>query len=165
MERGGVLVLVFPDPESIRSQLLGFWRDPEHVRFYHWELIASMAATLGLEVEWCSYTDQPHHRVPFASKPPPVRQGTPFPGLLVDDEPSQLGRGEKLLEKLGLVTTGRLRRLEKQLMEWSSVLGDLSRQYVAASVQLEKRTSSLWDVNQTWAWNDNVTLKLRKSAD
>ena len=30
---GGRLVLVFPDPESIRSQLLGFWRDPDHVRF------------------------------------------------------------------------------------------------------------------------------------
>jgi hypothetical protein len=48
VEPGGTVVLVFPDPESIRSQLLGFWRDPEHVRFYHPDLIELMARAHGL---------------------------------------------------------------------------------------------------------------------
>jgi len=162
---GGVLVLVFPDPESIRSQLLGFWRDPEHVRFYHPELITTMAATLGLELEWSSYVEQPHQVVPFTETPRPVSQGTPFPPLPAAVDTHGQGLGEKLLQKMGFVTERRLRRLEERLAQWSSVLEHQSRQYVEASKQLEARTSTLWDVNQTWAWNDNVTLRFRKSVD
>jgi hypothetical protein len=58
-----------------------------------------------------------------------------------------------------------LRGLEERLAAWSSALEHQSRQYVEASKQLEVLTSTLWDVNQTWAWNDNVTLRFRKRGD
>ncbi len=162
---GGILVLVFPDPESIRSQLLGFWRDPEHVRFYHPELITSMAAIHGLELEWSSYVDQPHRVVPFTETPNPVDQGTPFPALPVIVEQDRRGLAEKMLQRFGLVSERKFRRLEDRLTEWSRTLEHQSRQYVDASKQLEERTRSLWDVNQTWAWNDNVTLRFRKGRE
>jgi SAM-dependent methyltransferase len=162
---GGILVLVFPDPESIRSQLLGFWRDPEHVRFYHPELITSMAATHGLELEWSSYMEQPHRVVSFTETPKPEDQGAPFPALPVIVEKNRRGLGERMLQKFGLVSERQFRRLEDRLMEWSRTLEYQSRQYVDASKQLEERTRSLWDVNQTWAWNDNVTLRFRKGRE
>jgi SAM-dependent methyltransferase len=165
LARGGVLVLVFPDPESIRSQLLGFWRDPEHVRFYHPELITSMAATLGLELEWSSYADQPHRVVPFTDIPAPVLQAAPLPPFPATVNTDGYGLVERLLQKCGFVSERRLRGLEERLAAWSSALEYQSWQYVEASSQLEARTSTLWDVNQTWAWNDNVTLRFRKSGD
>jgi SAM-dependent methyltransferase len=161
---GGVLVLVFPDPESVRSQLLGFWRDPEHVRFYHPELITSMAATLGLELEWSSYMEQPHRVVAFTEAPQPVDQITELPALPEGANTHQPGLGERLLQKFGLVSERRFRHLENRLVEWSRMLERQSKQYIEASKQLEQRTSTLWDVNQTWAWNDNVTLRFRKGG-
>ena len=67
---GGRLVLVFPDPESIRSQLLGFWRDPDHVRFYHPDIIETIALSLGLEPEFNSQREERHLIAPFAMTPP-----------------------------------------------------------------------------------------------
>ena len=67
---GGRLVLVFPDPESIRSQLLGFWRDPDHVRFYHPDTVETMALSLGLEPEFNSQREERHLIAPFAMTPP-----------------------------------------------------------------------------------------------
>jgi hypothetical protein len=45
-----VFVAVFPNPESVRMQLSGFWKDPEHVRFYHADLIGAVCAHYGLGV-------------------------------------------------------------------------------------------------------------------
>jgi len=67
---GGRLVLVFPDPESIRSQLLGFWRDPDHVRFYHPDIVETIALSLGLEPEFNSQREECHLIAPFSMKPP-----------------------------------------------------------------------------------------------
>ena len=67
---GGRLVLVFPDPESIRSQLLGFWRDPDHVRFYHPDIVETMALSLGLEPEFNSQREEHHLIAPFSMAPP-----------------------------------------------------------------------------------------------
>ena len=67
---GGRAVLVFPDPESIRSQLLGFWRDPEHVRFYHPDLIEMMGNAIGLRTFHHSHRERPHPVGPFAATPP-----------------------------------------------------------------------------------------------
>jgi O-antigen chain-terminating methyltransferase len=164
LEAGGVLVLVFPDPESIRSQLLGFWRDPEHVRFYHPELVTTMAATLGLELEWSSYDEQPHRVGPFPDIPLPVDQIDPLPALAEPPVIRVEGFKEKLLRKLGLVSETRLQQLQTQMLAWSNAVVAQSRQQAVARQQLEQRTDALWDINQTWAWNDNVTLKLRKSA-
>jgi O-antigen chain-terminating methyltransferase len=165
MVKGGILVLVFPDPESIRSQLLGFWRDPEHVRFYHPELIALIAATVGFELEWSSYMEQPHSVAPFTANPPPSdRVGAP-PLLVGGESVSALGFGERVLQLLGLVTQKRFRRLEERLSGWSNELAVYFRQCAEFDQQLENRTNVLWSVNQTWSWNDNVTLRLRKHVD
>ncbi|MDO3385237.1 methyltransferase domain-containing protein [Gilvimarinus sp. SDUM040013] len=144
LERNGVLVLVFPDPESIRSQLLGFWRDPEHVRFYHPELITNMCAALGMELEWSSYDIQPHEIVPFTLNPPPLHESTA-------QEPLKYSLWERVLKKLGLSLNKDYQALRNQLGDQRKVNQDLAA-----------RTDQLWAVNKTWAWNDNVVLKFRK---
>ena len=67
---GGIAVLVFPDPESIRSQLLGFWRDPDHVRFYHPDTLELLANAAGLDLEFNSQYHQPRSVVGFTPYPP-----------------------------------------------------------------------------------------------
>jgi len=51
INKNGILVLVFPNPESIRMQLQGFWKDPQHVRFYHHELIIALLKHYGFKIE------------------------------------------------------------------------------------------------------------------
>jgi O-antigen chain-terminating methyltransferase len=57
---GGVLVFVLPNPGSIRLHLFGFWRDPEHVRFYTGNLIASVCQHYGLSVEYSNEEETPN---------------------------------------------------------------------------------------------------------
>jgi SAM-dependent methyltransferase len=57
---GGTLVFVFPNPGSIRLHLFGFWRDPEHVRFYTGSLISSVCRHYGLEVEYSNEEETPN---------------------------------------------------------------------------------------------------------
>jgi SAM-dependent methyltransferase len=57
---GGVLVFVLPNPGSIRLHLFGFWRDPEHVRFYTGNLIASVCQHYGLSVEYHNEEETPN---------------------------------------------------------------------------------------------------------
>jgi len=128
----GTLVLAFPDPESIRSQLLGFWRDPEHVRFYHPELVATLASAHGFDLEWSSYHEQPHEVVPFA------------------------------LATLGLVPAREHRQLARRIDRLQAALDVTLDQQRRAIAALTDRTDQLWAVNRTWAWNDNAVLKLRK---
>lgn len=165
ISKGGILVLVFPDPESIRSQLLGFWRDPEHVRFYHPELITLMAATAGLELEWSSYMEQPHQVVPFTASPPPIVRHRAPPLLSVAQHTKVRSFGERLLQSLGLVSESRFRHMEEQLLEWSEALALKTQQLAEVDQQLEDRTNTLWKINQTWCWNDNVTLCFRKNTN
>lgn len=156
---GGLLVLVFPDPESIRSQLLGFWRDPEHVRFYHPELVAAMAMACGFELESSSYDEQPHRVVSFAEDPPALPALAPVAGAASAAGPA--GPVERFLRLLGLATARRVDALEERLEGLTAGL----RGQAGMSQSLAARTDVLWDINRTWAWNDNVTLRLRKPAD
>ena len=161
---GGVLVLVFPDPESIRSQLLGFWRDPEHVRFYHPELIATMATAAGLELEWSSYDEQPHKVVSFNEDPPALPEVLPRSGELKVAQKGSEGVMARFLKLLGIAPASHLAQLEERLGRWSETLRLESERQQAVNRVLEERTAKLWDVNGTWAWNDNATLRLRKPA-
>ncbi|WP_299770883.1 class I SAM-dependent methyltransferase [uncultured Pseudoteredinibacter sp.] len=150
LKRGGIAVLTFPDPESIRSQLLGFWRDPEHVRFYHPELITTMASVYGLDCEWSSYHDQAHNIYPFPEEPEAL------PGDSLSSKPKMAKRSlwQKILFKLGVVNSydlENIKALEDKLSYQQSVIDNLS-----------KRTEQLWNINQTWSWNDNVTLRFKK---
>lgn len=145
----GVAVLTFPDPESIRSQLLGFWRDPEHVRFYHPELITTIASVHGLACEWSSYDDQPHHVYPFAEVPEEIHLHP-----LDATKATVKSWWQRILSRLGIASTGQIEQL-----------GDLKatvHKQQQTIAQLKDRTEKLWQVNQTWAWNDNVTLRFRK---
>lgn len=130
---GGVAVFVFPDPESIRSQLLGFWRDPEHVRFYHPGLVVAMAQVHGLVLEFDSQQASGRRIVPFSMAPPLAVRPVEVEGWR-----------ERLFARLGLATAAALRR-ERERAD-----------------QLEAAIRQLWAVNQTWAWDDNAVLRFRK---
>lgn len=134
LRAGGVAVFVFPDPESIRSQLLGFWRDPEHVRFYHPELIELMAEPHGLVVEYSSARAEERAVVPFAmapEAPPPAKLKT--------------GPWQKILGLLGVASSTEVEAVRVR------------------AAWLETQMNRLWSVNQTWAWNDNAVLRMRKA--
>ncbi|MDR2031170.1 MAG: class I SAM-dependent methyltransferase [Azoarcus sp.] len=135
---GGRALFVFPDPESIRSQLLGFWRDPEHVRFYHPELVAMLAEIHGLALEYDSTRDhsrQPGRRIASFAFEPPL--------AVTDTSPRPWAR---LLRRLGIAP-----------------LSDLAAVRARADA-LEEAVRQLWTVNQTWAWDDNAVLRLRKHS-
>lgn len=135
LQPGGVAVFTFPDPESIRSQLLGFWRDPEHVRFYHPELIASVAAVHGLALEYNSQ-NLPGRRVgPFSLQAPAMPAAAPGSAPTL---------WQRIAQRLGLALPGQLEALQHQIDHQ------------------QKLIDQLWQVNQTWAWEDNVVLKFRK---
>ena len=57
---GGTVVFVLPNPGSIRLHLFGFWRDPEHIRFYTGNLIASVCEHYGLKVEYSNEEETPN---------------------------------------------------------------------------------------------------------
>jgi O-antigen chain-terminating methyltransferase len=134
---GGTALFVFPDPESIRSQLLAFWRDPEHVRYYHSELVTALAASHGLELEFDAARDDPEQRAraiaPFTFFPPPL-----------GELPSRGRRWSCLLERLGIAPMAAL-RAERQ-----------------RAAMLEEAVRQLWAVNQTWAWDSNAALRFRR---
>ena len=56
----GTVVFVLPNPGSIRLHLFGFWRDPEHIRFYTGNLIASVCQHYGLKVEYSNEEETPN---------------------------------------------------------------------------------------------------------
>ena len=163
---GGVVVLTFPDPESIRSQLLGFWRDPEHVRFYHPDLVTALAAAAALELEWSSYDAQPHRVVAFSEQAPEVADNKSLSPLPLRAEPTAKPSGfGHILSKLGLVSRRHLDAREHRFETWAAQVQSAFEQQRLINDQLKQRTDSLWDVNKTWAWNDNATLKYRKLKD
>lgn len=156
---GGVVVLVFPDPESIRAQLLGFWRDPEHMRFYHPELISSMATVAGFDVEWSSYEEQPHEVIPFTTEPPE------FPAASSPPPPPVKPAARSWLEVWSAKLRGRSRQesdREAQWSQWADELTGVVEKQRQCMEHLKERTDRLWRVNNTWAWNDNATLRLRR---
>ncbi|MEQ9397210.1 class I SAM-dependent methyltransferase [Haliea sp.] len=159
---GGVAVLVFPDPESIRSQLLGFWRDPEHVRFYHPELVETLAMLFGLELEWSSYDAQPHEVGPFALEPQALPRAEVQPLAPAASSVSAQGWWSRAMTSLGLVPRSRVAALEGRLADMESLLTRVMQDNSQTVAALDERTRQLWAVNRTWAWSDNAVLKLRK---
>lgn len=161
----GVLVLVFPDPESIRSQLLGFWRDPEHVRFYHPELIELLASACGLSCEWSSSRELHDPVGGFSATPPAIEISKP-----ACMEPATIEVGppiwwESLLRKVGLASSAKFSLMERELDRLKEHLRHLDEEIVqqADSLQaLDRKANALWRVNATWAWDDNAVLKFRK---
>ncbi len=170
LEPNGIALFVFPDPESIRSQLLGFWRDPEHVRFYHPDLIAMIGETHGLACEFHSH-DQSGRRVVHFSMDPPfekelsdvnalchttiVSQDSPFKSMPVS-------RFERFLGLLGLASRPQVDRLMARLDNMLDAVSRRQQELESREEVLRNAVTTLWSVNQTWAWEDNAVLRLRK---
>jgi len=51
LKPGGIVVMAFPNPESLDMQLFHFWLDPQHVRFYHPTLVEAILQHYGIAVE------------------------------------------------------------------------------------------------------------------
>ena len=134
LKRGGSAVFVFPDPESIRSQLLGFWRDPEHVRFYHPEIIEVLGNIYGLSLVGSSQNSPARSVVPFGFQPPSNTH------LLPPGDRKHYGLWSRFLAAVGIAQASEIERER------------------AHRTHLEGVVQTLWKVNQTWAWDDNAVL-------
>jgi len=158
---GGVLVLVTPNPESLRSQLLGFWRDPEHVRFYHPELVALMARGAGLQV----VQGGAGHAVPrFPSAPPPPPASPQWPS--VNAQPEEYGGLRALwrraLRRLGIQPGREALQAQQALTRRVAALEAAVNAQHDQAARYHAALETLWSVNQPWAWEDNACLVLRR---
>lgn len=154
---GGTFVLVFPNPESIRMQLFGFWRDPEHVRFYHPELIEAVCTHYGLTVVASNW-----RAAPFALPPPPPPAPPPSSSVVAEParkEPAtglrELGRRlyRKLLRALRLASRGEVAALEAYVHREKSTLPQEFLDWAARAD---------FALNRMWAWHDNALIVCRK---
>ncbi len=150
----GTVVIVVPNPESIRMQLLGFWRDPEHIRFYHPELLEAVCQHAGLEVTYTNREDVPYFLPPFV--PPQAMEAG-------RDQPPR-PRGW-LKEKLRAVYFQLLRRLRLTPAPDLLTLEERLRQHLEA----QQRAMTAWAegatdaLNSMWAWPDNAAIVCRKT--
>lgn len=158
---GGVALFVFPDPESIRSQLLGFWRDPEHVRFYHPDLIELMCRGHGLAAEFHSHRADGRIVAPFAFAPPLAsRSATDLPPALLPVRTASWF--ERALARLGITHPAALRRFEQASAAHIAAQHEYTARLQQRVDELEDAVRQLWAVNQTWAWDDNAVIRVRK---
>lgn len=158
LEAGGTLVLVFPNPESMRMQLFGFWRDPEHVRFYHPELIEAVCTHYGLVV---SHSNR--QLTPFALSeysPRNASEETARENAAVVLEERSVGLRERtrrwygrLLRALRIASHNDLRLLEEQLRR------EQDRTFQPIAHWAEKTT---WAINRMWSWPDNAVIVCQK---
>jgi O-antigen chain-terminating methyltransferase len=117
LEAGGRLVLIFPNPESIRMQLFGFWKDPEHVRLYHADLVESVCRHYGLPVERTNKSDASQLIGPLLFESPCI-EGRGLEGSIAPDpatRPRRPSLSERIMGRLGLVTRHDLRQLRQEL--------------------------------------------------
>ena len=90
----GVLVMAFPNPESLDMQLFHFWVDPQHVRFYHPTLIQAMLRHYGLEVELCTFRNWRTREMPGQSN------GSSNGRPVLDDRETNRGVARKIGKRL-----------------------------------------------------------------
>ena len=150
----GTVVIVVPNPESIRMQLLGFWRDPEHVRFYHPELLEAVCRHAGLEVIHTNREDVPHLLSPPVL-PQAVEAGR-------DQPPRPRGW---LKEKIRAVYFQLLRRL--RLAPAADLLALEAR--LRQHMETQQKAMAVWAeganeaINSMWARPDNAAIVCRKT--
>ncbi|MBI3245241.1 MAG: class I SAM-dependent methyltransferase [Deltaproteobacteria bacterium] len=156
LEPGGTFVLVFPNPESIRMQLFGFWRDPEHVRFYHPELIEAVCKHYGFSVVAFNWRE-----APFAV-PPPQAPSPPSPSVVIEPVPQEPATGlrqlggrlyRKLLRALRLASRGEVTALEAYIHQGRVTLPQEFLDWAARAD---------FALNRMWAWHDNALIVCRK---
>ena len=136
-------------------QLFGFWRDPEHVRFYHPELIEAVCQHYGLQVVQTNRQEEP-----FAIPSPSFEASK---GAVVRSQPLARGwcketvRGVyfRLLRILRLTPYADVVALEERLRRERETLQD------AVGIWADKAT---WAMNRMWAWPDNAAIVCRKEV-
>ncbi len=150
----GTVVIVVPNPESIRMQLLGFWRDPEHVRFYHPELLEAVCRHAGLEVTHTNREDVPHLLSPLVLPPATEadRDQPPRPRGWLKEKLRAVYF--QLLRRLRLTPTSDLPALEARLRQ------HMEAQQKAMTAWAEGATDAL---NSIWARPDNAAIVCRKT--
>ena len=150
----GTVVIVVPNPESIRMQLLGFWRDPEHVRFYHPELLEAICRHAGLEVIHTNREEVPHLLPPLVL-PQAVETGGGQPPRPRGWLKEKLRAGYfQLLRRLRLIPAADLLALEARLRQEM----DAQRKAIAAWA------GGAGDaINSMWARPDNAAIVCRKT--
>jgi O-antigen chain-terminating methyltransferase len=118
----------------------------------------------GFRVEWTSYQEQPHPVVPFPATPAelPTVNLTPPP---LQVTPASPGLRDRFLNLLGLQTLGQAAAETARWQAWAQSMEAGMRAQQVAMQALATRTETLWAVNQTWAWDDNATIRLRRHAD
>ena len=172
LEEEGRLVLVFPNPESIRMQLFGFWKDPEHVRFYHADLVESVCRHYDLAVERTNKDDAPLFLEAVAIEPPCL-DGLGLEGSIPAD-PVMRGPGfrsprllEQIMRRLGLVTRHDLEELRQEIriaVEEARRRAELFGERLGKGVEeYNRRAHRAADaLNQIWSRADEIVMVCRK---
>ena len=146
-------MIIIPNPESIRMQLFGFWRDPEHVRFYHPELIEGVVRHYGLEIVYSN-----RHEEPFALEAPTCQPA---------ESPTSAASAASL---------GQWRSVVRRSYTWLLRTLRLTSRADLAALQIELRNEravfektmlawagqATWAANRMWAWPDNALIVCRK---
>ena len=150
----GIVVIVVPNHESIRMQLLGFWRDPEYGRFYHPELLEAVCRHAGLEVIHTNREEVPHLLPPLVL-PQAVETGGGQPPRPRGWLKEKLRAGYfQLLRRLRLIPAADLPALEARLRQEM----DAQRKAIAAWA------GGAGDaINSMWARPDNAAIVCRKT--
>jgi hypothetical protein len=162
----GTLALVFPNPESMRMQLFGFWRDPEHVRFYHPELIEAVCTHYGLTIANSNRFTEPFALPPLSA----IGGAEPRPEYeAVEQHRGQEAARKSLLRETLRFWYGRilqtLRLVSKsELARELSALESRLRQEQDAAEQEVRRWAekTTWALNRMWSWPDNALIVCRK---
>ena len=170
----GRLVLVFPNPESIRMQLFGFWKDPEHVRFYHADLIESICRHYGLPVETTNKDDAPLHLGPVTFELPRLEglgpEGSVSSGTGVREPQSRRPRLlDRVMSRLGLITRSDLDELRRELLISVQDLRSraqlfaerLGKNVEAYNLRAHRAADAL---NQIWSEADEIVMVCRKRS-
>ena len=153
----GTVVIVVPNPESVRMQLFGFWRDPEHVRFYHPELLEAVLRHFDFQVTHTNRAD-----IPFAIAPPAL---LPFSHRSESSTQQPDPRRSWLKEKARATYFRFLRLL--RITPYSDLLA--VEEHIRQQMEVQRGTLVGWAdktneaVNQMWAWPDDVYIVCRKT--
>ena len=172
LEADGRLVLVFPNPESIRMQLFGFWKDPEHVRFYHADLVESVCRHYGLPVETTNKHDAPLLLGPLTLNPPHLdalrlEGSLPFDSVRREPRLRPPRLLERLIRRLGLVTRRDLEEFRqvlqsgvREMAERAQLFGEHLGKSVEEYNQRAQRAEAA--LNQIWSTADEIVMVCHK---
>ena len=153
LDPGGVLVLVMPNPGSIRLHLFGFWRDPEHLRFYNGNLIASVCQHYGLKAQYSNEEEEPNRMVTPRLKAISSSSSSATPCLSYP----RRRVSSVLLRFLQVRLFRRNQRVRQEEMGYFT--REFNQQVETFNQEMEKFSEAL---NKIWSRDDEVVLVFRK---